>query len=103
MIRLLYLLFIIAGFTACPGNDKQEPSFTQWEKVGPGGGGAMFNPAVSPHNADYAYVACDMTGSYVTYNGGLSWRMFSLRATSQILCIRSHGFKHCICEFHCPF
>jgi hypothetical protein len=39
----------------------------------------MFYPAVSPHNPDYAYVACDMTGSYVTYDGGLSWRMFSLR------------------------
>ncbi len=50
-----------------------------WGFVGYGGGGAMFNPAVSPHNADYAYVACDMTGSFVTYNGGLSWRMFSLR------------------------
>lgn len=51
-----------------------------WGFTGFGGGGAMFNPAVSPHNADYAYVACDMTGSYVTYDGGLSWRMFSLRA-----------------------
>jgi photosystem II stability/assembly factor-like uncharacterized protein len=50
-----------------------------WGFAGYGGGGAMFNPAVSPHNADYAYVACDMTGSFVTYNGGLSWRMFSLR------------------------
>jgi photosystem II stability/assembly factor-like uncharacterized protein len=50
-----------------------------WGFSGYGGGGAMFNPAVSPHNPDYAYVACDMTGSFVTYNGGLSWRMFSLR------------------------
>ena len=50
-----------------------------WGFAGYGGGGAMFNPAVSPHNADYAYVACDMTGSFVTYNGGLLWRMFSLR------------------------
>ena len=50
-----------------------------WGYAGYGGGGAMFNPAVSPHNADYAYVACDMSGSFVTYNGGQSWRMFSLR------------------------
>ena len=50
-----------------------------WGFAGYGGGGAMFNPAVSPHNANYAYVACDMTGSFVTYDGGLSWRMFSLR------------------------
>ena len=39
----------------------------------------MFCPAVSPYNADYAMVACDMTGSYVTHDGGMSWRMFCLR------------------------
>jgi photosystem II stability/assembly factor-like uncharacterized protein len=49
-----------------------------WGFTGYGGGGAMFWPAVSPHDPDYAYVACDMTGSFVTYNGGQSWRMFSL-------------------------
>lgn len=50
-----------------------------WDIIGFGGGGAMFNPAVSPHNADFVIVACDMTGNYVTHNGGKSWRMFSLR------------------------
>jgi hypothetical protein len=50
-----------------------------WSFSGCGGGGAMFNPAVSPHNSDYAHLACDMTGSFVTTNGGKSWRMFSLR------------------------
>jgi photosystem II stability/assembly factor-like uncharacterized protein len=49
-----------------------------WGFTGGGGGGAMFWPAVSPHDPGYAYVACDMTGSFVTYNGGTSWRMFSL-------------------------
>jgi photosystem II stability/assembly factor-like uncharacterized protein len=51
-----------------------------WGFMGYGGGGAMFNPAVSPFNPDYAFVACDMTGSFVTYNGGKSWRMFNLHA-----------------------
>jgi photosystem II stability/assembly factor-like uncharacterized protein len=50
-----------------------------WGFTGYGGGGAMFYPAVSPHDDNYAFVACDMTGSFVTYNGGLSWRLFSLR------------------------
>jgi hypothetical protein len=50
-----------------------------WSFAGYGGGGAMFWPAVSPHDPDYAYVACDMTGSYVTCDGGKSWRMFNLR------------------------
>jgi len=51
----------------------------RWGFAGYGGGGAMFYPSVSPHNANFAFVACDMTGSFVTYNGGSSWRMFSLR------------------------
>jgi photosystem II stability/assembly factor-like uncharacterized protein len=50
-----------------------------WGFVGAGGGGAMFHPSISPHNADLAFVSCDMTGSYVTENGGASWRMFNLR------------------------
>ena len=50
-----------------------------WGFAGYGGGGATFNPAVSPFNPNYAFVACDMTGSFVTYNGGESWRMFNLR------------------------
>jgi photosystem II stability/assembly factor-like uncharacterized protein len=50
-----------------------------WNIVGYGGGGAMFHPAVSPHDDNYVYVSCDMSQSFVTYNGGDSWRMFSLR------------------------
>jgi photosystem II stability/assembly factor-like uncharacterized protein len=51
----------------------------EWSLVGAGGGGAMFTPTISPHNSDLVFVSCDMTGSYVTENGGESWRMFNLR------------------------
>ncbi len=47
--------------------------------IGPGGGGAMFNPTISPHDPNTALVSCDMTGSYITHDGGRSWRMFNLR------------------------
>ena len=47
--------------------------------IGPGGGGAMFNPTISPHDPNTVLVSCDMTGSYITHDGGLSWRMFNLR------------------------
>jgi hypothetical protein len=50
-----------------------------FEIVGPGGGGAMFHPLVSPHDPATALVACDMTGAYITHDGGRSWRMFNLR------------------------
>lgn len=49
--------------------------------IGPGGGGAMFNPTISPHDPQTALVSCDMTGAYITHDGGRSWRMFNLRGT----------------------
>ena len=52
---------------------------SSWSVIGAGGGGAMFNPAVSPLNPELAFVSCDMTGSYVTDDGGNRWRMFNLR------------------------
>lgn len=56
------------------------PRFDDWQIIGPGGGGSMFSPAVSPHNSDLVLVACDMTGAYISKNGGNSWRMFDLRS-----------------------
>jgi photosystem II stability/assembly factor-like uncharacterized protein len=47
--------------------------------IGPGGGGAMFNPTISPHDPNTVLISCDMTGSYITHDGGRTWRMFSLR------------------------
>jgi photosystem II stability/assembly factor-like uncharacterized protein len=47
--------------------------------IGPGGGGAMFNPTVSPHDTNTVLISCDMTGSYITHDGGQTWRMFNLR------------------------
>ena len=56
---------------------------SQFSVVGPGGGGAMFNATISPHDASEVLVSCDMTGSYITHDGGKSWRMFNLRGTIQ--------------------
>ena len=39
----------------------------------------MFNPTISPHDKNTVLVSCDMTGSYITHDGGQSWRMFNLR------------------------
>ena len=64
-----------AAPAAAPRND-------DWIIIGPGGGGGQFYPAVSPHDTNIACVRCDMTGSFITKDGGKSWRMFNLRGTT---------------------
>lgn len=53
----------------------------EWIVIGPGGGGGQFLPTVSPHDSKIACVRCDMTGAYITKDGGESWRMFNFRTT----------------------
>jgi hypothetical protein len=56
------------------------PRLDAWRILGPGGGGAQFYPAVSPHDPNLVLVACDMTGAYISEDGGKSWRLFDLRS-----------------------
>jgi photosystem II stability/assembly factor-like uncharacterized protein len=59
------------------------PRQDAWRIIGPGGGGGMFFPTVSPHDPGIVLEHCDMTGAYITADGGLSWRMFNLRTVVQ--------------------
>ena len=54
------------------------PRLDRWRILGPGGGGAQFYPAVSPHDSNLVLAACDMTGAYISKDGGNSWRVFNL-------------------------
>jgi hypothetical protein len=54
--------------------------FDAWRVLGPGGGGTMVSPTISPSDPRLVVEHCDMTGGYVTADGGESWRMFNLRA-----------------------
>ncbi len=40
----------------------------------------MFLPTISPHDPKIVIERCDMTGSYLSPDGGESWRMFNLRS-----------------------
>ncbi len=51
----------------------------KWIVIGPGGGGAQFFPAVSPHDPRKVYVASDMSQGFTSEDGGESWRMFNIR------------------------
>ena len=39
----------------------------------------MASPTISPNDPKLIVLRCDMTGAYITHDGGLSWRMFNLR------------------------
>jgi photosystem II stability/assembly factor-like uncharacterized protein len=58
----------------------QAPRLDSWKIIGPGGGGTMIAPTISPHDPHLVVEHCDMTGGYITTNDGNSWRMFSLRS-----------------------
>jgi photosystem II stability/assembly factor-like uncharacterized protein len=73
-------LVLFAGATAgnadvVPG---PAPRLDSWHIVGPGGGGTLRRPAVSPHDPRLVVEGCDMTGGYITRDAGNSWRMFQL-------------------------
>jgi photosystem II stability/assembly factor-like uncharacterized protein len=55
------------------------PRFDNWKIIGPGGGGTMIAPTISPHDPKVVVEHCDMTGAYITLDGAQSWRMFNLR------------------------
>lgn len=75
--------FVFSGFflKICEAQQVKNPNGRNdaWGYIGIGGGGAMFFPAISPHNPSVAFIACDMGGGYATHNGGQSWRMFNLK------------------------
>ena len=59
--RLLLVLVLVGlAYSARPGDFKV---------LGPGGGGAMFNPTISPHDPNTVLISCDMTGLIPTTAG----------------------------------
>jgi len=77
LFALAPMVLAIAVTAQAPG---PAPRFDAWKIVGPGGGGTMIAPTISPSDPGVVVEHCDMTGGYITLDGGLSWRMFNLRA-----------------------
>ena len=48
-----------------------------WERTGPGGGGSTFIPTFSYTTPFEFLIRCDMSGSYLTHNGGKSYQQIN--------------------------
>ena len=76
-------IFVVCTIAICMASQVvgQAVRSSEFHVVGPGGGGAMFHPTIDPRDLNEVLLACDMTGAYISHDGGHSWRMFNLRGT----------------------
>jgi photosystem II stability/assembly factor-like uncharacterized protein len=50
----------------------------EWKILGPGAGGGVFIPAISPFDTSFVFSKGDMTGAFVTHDSGKNWKLFNL-------------------------
>jgi hypothetical protein len=68
MRSIIYCALLVAVASGIA--EAQPSSFTS---VGMGGGGALYHPAISPHDRKILYTACDMSALYRTTSTGAQW------------------------------
>jgi photosystem II stability/assembly factor-like uncharacterized protein len=106
----LKLSLIVLAFSCIPTagcikhKDTHKANPVVWTVIGPGGGGGVMKPTISPFNVNFVLTHCDMTGLYVTQNGGETWMMKNLwnvpddfefdPADSNTLYVATRGFLH---------
>lgn len=79
---LIFLSILIIG--GCKGQTNtvdDEENMVQdnmWKVIGPGGGGGVLKPTISPFDENFVMTHCDMTGVYISQNGGQNWKMKNL-------------------------
>ncbi len=75
LFALSLLVPALSLTSSCRGSATSAfPTFT-WEPIGLSGGGGMFSPAISPLDPDLMMLSCDMSGAYISEDGGRHWRM----------------------------
>jgi photosystem II stability/assembly factor-like uncharacterized protein len=69
------IVFITIAINSFP--QANNSSNNNWQRLGPGGGGATFLPTFSYRSPEDFFIRCDMTGSYLTSDGGESYKQFN--------------------------
>ncbi|MBD3314766.1 MAG: hypothetical protein GF344_03180, partial [Chitinivibrionales bacterium] len=74
MNRIAFLCIALLANSAIGGYENV--GGWRWENIGPGGGGAMYAPSISPHSGGRTvFIVGDMANHYLSRNGG---RTFSV-------------------------
>jgi photosystem II stability/assembly factor-like uncharacterized protein len=77
MKKIIYLILLIIILHI--NLSAQEEDKINWKIYGLGGGGGQFTPSISPLDPDLMSVSCDMSGVYITTDGGNLWNMIDFR------------------------
>jgi photosystem II stability/assembly factor-like uncharacterized protein len=70
-----WLTLLGAILSAVPYTSAADRSAARWEPTGLNGNGGMFAPAISPVDPKIMMLNCDMSGAYLTRDGGQHWTM----------------------------
>ncbi len=101
-----FLLLFIVGCTTMPPSERDESQDVTngWKVIGPGGGGGVMRPTISPLDENFVMVHCDMTAAYVSHDGGANWKMKNLwnvpedfefdPVNANIVYTATKGFRH---------
>ena len=79
---LILLLSVVV--TACQNSPadstlkNEKPADHSWRVIGPGGGGGVLKPTISPFDENIVMTHCDMTAAYLSVDGGINWDMKNL-------------------------
>ncbi len=79
---ILLVLLAIVSYSCNTTSSKQEEenlslisARNSWIRIGPGGGGSTFIPTFSYADSNTFMIRCDMTGAYLTRDGGSSYNL----------------------------
>src|SRR5215472_16957633 len=70
-------LLALARLCAAGPNPESSTTHQVWQPVGLSGGGGMFAPAISSADRNLMMINCDMSGAYLSEDGGHNWRMLN--------------------------
>jgi len=89
-MKPIHLLFLVPLYVSLgQAESKCDPD---WNQIGPGGGGRISSPAISPHDSNLLLAGSDMDGVYRSSNSGQDW-MFLPASEIQGVIPNSYNFS----------